>query len=125
MHDPDLIAASSLALAALQHAAAAATPPQAQKPGTDVGIESRWMDKSVKPGDDFYKYANGSWVKNAVIPADRSSIGGFWHRRPGAREEHARAVRRNSQVEPGGGRRRAIANYYKAYLNTDAIDRAG
>ena len=36
------------------------------------------MDKSVKPGDDFFAYANGNWVKNTEIPADRSSIGGFY-----------------------------------------------
>jgi putative endopeptidase len=35
------------------------------------------MDKSVKPGDDFYMFVNGNWYKNAVIPADRSSTGSF------------------------------------------------
>ena len=32
----------------------------------------------MKPGDDFFSYANGSWVKNTAIPADRSRIGGFY-----------------------------------------------
>ncbi|HEY3770236.1 MAG TPA: hypothetical protein VGN44_16300 [Candidatus Angelobacter sp.] len=27
------------------------------------------MDRSIKPGDDFYHYANGGWVKTAAIPA--------------------------------------------------------
>ena len=30
------------------------------------------------PGDDFFSYADGSWVKNTPIPADRSRIGGFF-----------------------------------------------
>ena len=35
------------------------------------------MDPSVKPGDDFYLYANGGWTKNNVIPAKQSAWGGF------------------------------------------------
>jgi putative endopeptidase len=31
------------------------------------------MDRSVKPGDDFYRYASGGWLKRAAIPADRPS----------------------------------------------------
>ncbi len=37
------------------------------------GVDLTGMDTSVKPGDDFFSYANGTWYKNAVIPADRSS----------------------------------------------------
>ena len=32
---------------------------------------------SVKPGDNFFRYVNGSWLKTAQIPADRSSTGSF------------------------------------------------
>ncbi|HVU30943.1 MAG TPA: M13 family peptidase, partial [Sphingomicrobium sp.] len=49
---------------------------QEQKQG--IGIDTSWMDKSVAPGDDFFSYADGSWVKNTPIPADRSRIGGFY-----------------------------------------------
>jgi putative endopeptidase len=35
------------------------------------------MDTTVAPGDNFYKYVNGTWLKNAVIPPTESSIGGF------------------------------------------------
>ena len=35
------------------------------------------MDKSVDPGDDFFAYANGGWMKSTEIPADRSSFGIF------------------------------------------------
>jgi putative endopeptidase len=41
------------------------------------GIDTAGMDKSVKPGDDFFRYVNGAWAKNTPIPADRSSYGGF------------------------------------------------
>lgn len=32
------------------------------------------VDPSVKPGDDFYRYANGGWLKSAVIPEGQSSF---------------------------------------------------
>jgi len=41
------------------------------------GFDMAGMDTSVKPGDDFFNYANGTWYKNAVIPPDRTSIGSF------------------------------------------------
>jgi putative endopeptidase len=41
------------------------------------GVDLSAMDKSVKPGDDYFTYVNGAWAKTAVIPADRSSTGSF------------------------------------------------
>jgi len=40
-------------------------------------IESANLDTKVKPGDDFYQYANGGWIKNNPIPADKSRYGAF------------------------------------------------
>ena len=64
-------------LAGLACLAVAATPP-AQKPEFGAwGVDLTGMDKSVKPGDDFFDYANGAWFKRTDIPADRTSIGSF------------------------------------------------
>ena len=41
------------------------------------GFDLTGMDKSVKPGDDWFSFVNGTWVKNTQIPADRSSYGAF------------------------------------------------
>jgi putative endopeptidase len=41
---------------------------------TSPGLSQR-MDPSIKPGDDFYAYANGGWIKGTEIPADRGSTG--------------------------------------------------
>ena len=39
------------------------------------GIDLSAMDKSVKPGDDFFMYVNGTWYRSAIIPPDRVSTG--------------------------------------------------
>ncbi|HEY2069195.1 MAG TPA: M13 family metallopeptidase [Rhizomicrobium sp.] len=41
------------------------------------GVDLSAMDKSVRPGDDYFLYVNGTWAKTAVIPPDRSSTGSF------------------------------------------------
>ncbi|WP_260599967.1 M13 family metallopeptidase [Sphingomonas endolithica] len=80
-----LLLALSTALVAItapalsQDQASSATSPAA------TGAESygRWgfdlagMDRSVKPGDDWFRFVNGTWVDKTQIPADRSSYGAF------------------------------------------------
>jgi len=40
-------------------------------------FDIRNMDRSVKPGDDFFTYANGTWLKNNPIPPDKNSVSSF------------------------------------------------
>src|SRR6476646_3485583 len=76
---------SALVLAAMGTVALSVVTPSAiqrdaaaQKPTFGAwGVDLTGMDKSVKPGDDFFDYANGAWYKNAVIPADRTATGSF------------------------------------------------
>jgi putative endopeptidase len=41
------------------------------------GFDATGQNKAVKPGDDFFQFANGAWEKTAVIPDDKSSYGAF------------------------------------------------
>jgi len=47
----------------------------AQTPG--LGFDPANLDRSVKPGDDFYAYAVGGWLKRTTLPADKSRYGAF------------------------------------------------
>src|SRR5205814_5574979 len=40
-------------------------------------IDPANMDLSVKPGDNFYLYANGNWLKNNPVPASKTRWGSF------------------------------------------------
>ena len=94
--------------------------------GTDIGISKAAMDTAAKPGDDFYAYANGNWDKTTEIPADRSSIGGFYvaqlETEKRNRELIDAIVKGDAAADTNEGR---IAAFYKAYTNTKAIDAAG
>ena len=53
----------------------AATQPQTEQ--NPPPIDPKNMDTSVKPGDDFFRYANGAWVKRTEIPPEYSRWGAF------------------------------------------------
>ena len=58
--------------------AVAASPTNKGKPEIGAwGFDKAGMDTKVAPGKSFYEYANGSWVKNTPIPADKSNYGMF------------------------------------------------
>jgi len=73
-----IVIAAGIAACASNSAGNAPPPPPAPKPQLGAwGVDLTGMDKSVKPGDDFFMYVNGDWYKAAVIPPDRSSTGSF------------------------------------------------
>jgi putative endopeptidase len=63
-----IIALFSLALASPLLAAGSAEP----------ALDRKNMDFSFRPGDDFYRYANGAWIRNLELPADKSEYDSFF-----------------------------------------------
>ncbi len=94
--------------------------------GTRLGIDPAMMDKAVKPGDDFYSYANGGWQKSTEIPADRSGIGGFYIASEATDKQLADLIsgiaKSSAPADSDEGR---IRDFYNAYLDTAKIDAAG
>jgi putative endopeptidase len=117
-----LLVGSSLSLLACQ------TRPSAQAARVAVapwGFDFSGMDRAVRPGDDFFRYAGGRWLQTAEIPADRSTWGPFHQLRAKA-EEDVKAILDALASTPGapGSEARKIADYYGAYLDVEAIERA-
>ncbi len=122
-----LMIASTLGMAAATGACRSGEDAQVEAAqGTELGINAAAMDKSVTPGDDFYHYANGAWMKEAEIPGDRASVGGFLIADQ-EREKNSRGLLDQLlKGDPAAGTNEGrVANYYKAYADTAAIDRAG
>jgi len=98
----------------------------AQQKADAIGVRPDYRDLSVKPGDDFDAYANGSWRKATEIPADRSSTGVSYEVFLKAEQRNADLVRRAGAGNPARGTpQRMIADYYAAYMDIAGIERRG
>ena len=91
------------------------------------GIDLSGMDKSVKPGDDFFDYANGTWYKNAVIPADRTGTGSFYDLQILSEKRMADIVA-GLEAQPYAqltDEQKKIRDLYDAYTDTAQIEKRG
>ncbi len=84
------------------------------------GFDETGMDRSVAPGDDFYDYANGGWVKATPIPAEESSYGLF-NVLADLSRERTRGLIEGASADPAS----KIGRAYAAYLDTAAIEARG
>ncbi len=103
-------------------ASAAALAAGEAAPGLDLAA----MDTSVRPGDSFFQYANGTWLKQAEIPADHSSWGVFNELIDLNRQRTAELIRglgANHDVLDADSRK--IAEYYASFMDEQAIERRG
>lgn len=105
-------------LAGVPHVACAADGGKPAYGG--FGFDTQGMDKTVRPGDDFYAFANGGWAKNTPIPADRSNFGMFT-----VLDElsmsRSRAIL-DKAAEQSGSR---IGDLYASFMDEKAIEAAG
>src|SRR5258708_14903688 len=73
-------------------------------------VDTKDMDRSIKPGDDFYRYANSGWLKTQTIPAGQSGFDYWWQLSPdgsliGIVKRHGHEIR---LVPLRGGQTRTI-----------------
>ncbi len=122
--------ASSLALlAGCATQTTATAPPTPARPPAAIGawgIDLAARDLSARPGDDFFKYANGTWAANTQIPADRTRWGTFDMLREKS-DNDVRTIIEEVALAGGapGSVQQKIADCYNSFLNQDAIDAAG
>ncbi|MBD8899770.1 M13 family metallopeptidase [Rhodanobacter sp. DHG33] len=117
------ILAAAIATALCGTSAIAATPAPSN---ADIGLDLAGIDHSVKPGDEFFDYANGAWLKTAQIPADRSSVGTFLKIFEATEKHTADLIKNAGDSHPAAGSNaRKIADYYAAYMDEAAIAKHG
>jgi len=85
------------------------------------GIDKSHIDNSFRPQDDFYRYFNGTWLKNHEIPQDRASDGIFYTLHLAAEAQ----VREIIETAEGDGNAQKIRDLYDCFLDTEAIAKAG
>src|SRR3954468_18033007 len=106
---------------------AIAAPSLAAKPVYGSwGYNSSAMDRSVKPGDDFWAYVNGSWDKSAQIAADRSSAG-FGVKLTDEAEVNVRKILDEMAKNPAqfGAQGKQIGDFYASWMDEAQIEARG
>jgi predicted metalloendopeptidase len=111
---------AAVAAAVLAGSALAQTEPP-RTPGVDLA----GMDRTVKPGDDFFRYANGHWIDTTEIPADSAAWGpGNVLVEEAGRRVAALITDASANAAPGSEARK-IGDYYKSYLDEARIESVG
>jgi len=102
-----------------------ATAQEAAKPA-EHGIVVGNLDRSVKPGDDFYMYANGDWIKRTEIPPDRGGVGVFTALIDESNKRTAALIEESAKSNaPAGSEARKIADLYNSYMDEAGIEAKG
>jgi len=90
------------------------------------GISIANMDRSVKPGDDFYDYANGDWIKRTEIPPDRGGLGVFSKLGDLSNKRTAGLIEEIAKSNPAAGTgARKVADLYNSYMDEAGIEAKG
>lgn len=90
------------------------------------GIAVASIDRSVKPGDDFYRYANGEWLKRTELPPDRVEVD-VWSKLGDLSDKRtadliAEIAKSNP---PAGSSKRKVADLYNSYMDEAGIEAEG
>jgi putative endopeptidase len=105
-------------------ASAAAAAPAKATLGT-FGFDVAGMDKSAVPGDNFFQYANGTWAKTFEIPADKSGYSSFTRLSDQAAKDTRAIIDATAKDANASGEAAQIRDYYNAFMDEAAIERAG
>lgn len=92
--------------------------------GLKSGIDRSGLDTTCKPCDDFWRYANGTWIDKNPVPAQFSRWGTFPILRD-ANQERLKVILEAAAVSKAGGDERKIGDFYSACMDTKSIDAAG
>jgi putative endopeptidase len=90
------------------------------------GIDKTGMDPSVRPQDDLFRAINGEWVKKTDIPSDKSSWGTFLQLRDTTDHQVRGLIESLRATHPArGSNAQKVDDYYRAFVDVDAIEKAG
>ena len=99
-------------------------------------IDPANMDLTIKPGDNFYLYANGAWIKKTPIPASKTRWGSFdalaeesSQALKGLLEEASRTSKAGTEVDKKGRGTnelmKRVGDYYASAMDSAAIEKLG
>ncbi len=92
----------------------------------DFGFDTAGMDRSVPPGEDFYMFANGTWNKDTVIPADKARFGAFDVLSDRSLSRSRSIIEAAAKAGPAGDAdAQKVGSYYTAFMDEAGIEARG
>jgi endothelin-converting enzyme/putative endopeptidase len=90
------------------------------------GIDTTQMDRSVKPGDDFFAYVNGTWLKTFTMPADKARYGMFDALGDKAETDVHTLLDGLAKTAPAAGTvEQKVGDLYRSWMDEAAIEARG
>jgi putative endopeptidase len=128
-------AVAALSVAGFSAAAIAAdTPAAASAPAATAaelakaprmgpwGFDLEGQDKSVKPGDDFYRYVNGAYTDKLVIPADRTNWGSFAQLRELSDARSRAVIETAAATKNPAGEAAQVGGLYNSFMDEPRLN---
>ena len=110
----------------------AACTPAAKAPQTlttttplSSGIDTQWIDSSVRIQDDANLHVNGNWIKKNEIPADKSAWGAFYELRDATLPQLKGIIEDASKNANNDADAQKIADLYTSFIDENIVDSLG
>ncbi|MBU2020417.1 MAG: M13 family metallopeptidase [Bacteroidetes bacterium] len=89
-------------------------------------VDEGYMDKAVRPQDDFFLYSNGTWVKNNPVPSSESRWGSFNELDEANKKKLNDILQSASQsVSPKGSQDQILGDYFTSYISIEERNKRG
>lgn len=101
------------------------TTPSKQAELGSFGVDLTARNLAVKPGDDFFMYASGTWYDNYQMPADKTRYGAFTALAERSEKQVKEIIDDIAARDNLNAEEQLIADFYNAYMDTDTINKRG
>jgi len=89
------------------------------------GVDLTARDEAVKPGDDFFMYASGTWYDNYEMPADKTRYGAFSGLAERSEGDVKAIIEEIAARKDLNAEEKLVADFYNAYMDTETLNKLG
>jgi putative endopeptidase len=89
------------------------------------GVDLTARNEAIKPGDDFFMYASGTWYDNFVMPADKTRFGAFTGLAERSEKQVKEIIDDITKRTDLNADEQLVADFYQSYMDTDTINKLG
>ena len=91
----------------------------------NFGVDLTARDEAVKPGDDFFMYASGTWYDNYEMPADKTRYGAFSGLAERSEGDVKAIIEEIAARKDLNAEEKLVADFYNAYMDTETLNKLG